>query len=245
MMDAKTLNQLVFLNTPTSPCSYLPERESRSIFLHPEQTIDTDLYTQLNLLGFRRSGAHLYRPWCDDCQACQAVRVDVAGFKASKNQRRVFNRNKDLTVVWCAVENTPEYYALYEQYINCRHADGDMYPPSEQQFDGFLCRPPDKVNSYFLCFKKGQRLVGVAVVDLLPEAISAIYTFYDPAEEARSLGKLSILWLINWAQKQNLPNVYLGYWVRDCQKMSYKAHYQPLERFNGLEWQPMEKELST
>lgn len=64
------------------------------------------------------------------------------------------------------------------------------------------------------------------------------------AEEARSLGKLSILWLINWAQKQNLPYVYLGYWIRDCQKMSYKAHYQPLERFTGLEWQPMEKDLS-
>ncbi|MDP6968643.1 MAG: arginyltransferase [Gammaproteobacteria bacterium] len=239
-MDAKLLNQLVFFPTPESPCSYLTERDSRSIFLHPEQSIDNNLYTQLNQLGFRRSGAHLYRPWCDHCQACQAVRVKASAFKLSRNQRRVLKRNHDLTVEWCQAENTADYYDLYQRYIEQRHADGDMYPPSEQQFDSFLCQPPNTVTSHFLCFKQGQRLLAVAVVDLLPDAASAIYTFYDPTEESRSLGKLSILWLINWARTQLLQHVYLGYWISDCQKMSYKSNYQPMEYFNGLQWLPME-----
>ena len=238
-MDEKLLNQLVFFPTPDSPCSYLPDRESRSIFLHPDQPIDSPLYSQLNQLGFRRSGSHLYRPWCDGCQACQSVRVKVADFTLSRNQKRVLNRNKDLQVEWCKAEATPENYGLYQRYIELRHEDGDMYPPSYDQFVSFLCQPPEGVENYFLSFRQGDKLVAVAVVDMLPDGVSAIYTYYDPEEESRSLGKLAILWLINWAKSQNLPYVYLGYWIADCKKMSYKADYQPQELFNGLQWEPL------
>ena len=238
-MDEKLLNQLVFFPTPDSPCSYLPDLDSRSIFLHPDQAIDSPLYSQLNQLGFRRSGSHLYRPWCDNCQACKSVRVKVTDFKVSRNQKRVFNRNKDLRVEWCRAESTDANYTLYKRYIELRHEDGDMYPPSRDQFNSFLCQPPEGVENYFLSFKLGEKLVAIAVVDMLSDGISAIYTFYEPDEEARSLGKLAILWLINWAQQQNLPHVYLGYWISDCKKMSYKSDYQPQELFNGLEWEPL------
>lgn len=33
---------------------------------------------------------------------------------------------------------TWQHYALYERYILARHADGDMYPPSQDQFEKFL-----------------------------------------------------------------------------------------------------------
>ena len=240
MMDEKQLNRLVFFPTPASPCSYLPARESRTIFLHPDQIIDANLYKQLNWLGFRRSGNHLYRPWCDDCQDCQSVRVKANEFTLSRNQRKVLKRNYDLTVTWCRVENTAEYYELYRRYIEQRHADGDMYPPSEQQFNAFLCHGPKRVNNHFLCFRQGEKLLAVAVVDLLPDAVSAIYTYYDPDTGGRSMGKLAILWLINWAKSRSLNYVYLGYWIRDCKKMSYKSAYLPMERFNGLQWLPLE-----
>jgi len=33
--------------------------------------------------------------------------------------------------------------------------------------------------------------------------------------------------------------VYLGYWIKACQKMAYKAEYQPLQVFEDLVWQPL------
>ena len=243
-MDEQKLNQLLFYPTPPSPCSYLPQQESKSIFLHPDQSIDDDLYHQLSLLGFRRSGGHIYRPWCDDCQACKSVRVLAQEFSPSRNQKRLLSRNKDLHVTWEAASYSDLYYDLYQRYINLRHSDGDMYPPSEEQFTSFLCQPSAGVTNYFLCFWLGEQLLSVAVVDLLPDGSSAIYTFFDPDQEQRSLGKLAILWLLNWTKQNDLKYVYLGYWVKNCRKMDYKINYKPLQIFDGLQWRtPNELEI--
>ncbi len=235
-MDEQLLNRLVFFPTPESPCSYLPNQQSRSIFLHPDQPLEEGIYYQLNRLGFRRSGAHLYRPWCSDCQACQSVRVLAEDFRLSRNQRKVMKANKEVTFTWCKAEFSPEFYALYERYINLRHADGDMYPPSQEQFQSFLCQAHESTNNYFLCLRLQGQLIAVGVVDLLADGPSAIYTYFDPDYHSHSLGKMVILWLINWAKSKQLPYVYLGYWIKDCAKMSYKADYQPQEIFNGLHW---------
>ena len=235
-MDEHLLNKLVFFPTPESPCSYLPNRESRSIFLHPDQPLDENIYFQLNQLGFRRSGAHLYRPWCVGCQACQSVRVLVDEFNFSRNQRKVFKHNQAVTFEWRKAEMTDEIYDLYERYINLRHADGDMFPPSQEQFQNFLCQADQSINNFFLCLRVEGKLIAVGVVDLLTDGPSAIYTFFDPDYQAQSPGKMVILWLINWSKSKHLPYLYLGYWIKDCAKMSYKADYQPQEIFNGLHW---------
>ena len=194
---------------------------------------------QLTDMGFRRSGEHIYRPWCDDCSECKSVRVPLADFNVSKSQKRVLNRNKDLEVSFELPSCTEEIYGLYENYINKRHNDGDMYPPSLEQFQDFLCQSPASSNTQFVCFRLEQKLLAVAVVDMLPKGVSAIYTFFDPTYEARSLGRLAVLWQIRWAQSKAMDFVYLGYWVKDCQKMAYKAEYRPLQVFEDLIWQPL------
>ncbi|MDC9719860.1 MAG: arginyltransferase [Gammaproteobacteria bacterium] len=234
------INNLVFYPTPEHDCSYLDNRQSRSIFLSPDQAMDESSYMQLTDLGFRRSGGHIYRPWCDDCNECKSVRVPLAGFSLSKNQKRVINRNKDLEVTFEAPSNSDEIYNLYETYINLRHSDGDMYPPSREQFESFLCQSPPSSHTQFVCFRLDQQLLAVAVIDLLSKGVSAIYTFFDPAHDARSLGRLAVLWQIQWASKQKMQYVYLGYWIKDCQKMAYKAEYKPLQVFEGLIWKTLE-----
>jgi arginyl-tRNA--protein-N-Asp/Glu arginylyltransferase len=194
---------------------------------------------QLTDMGFRRSGEHIYRPWCDDCNECKSVRVPLTGFHVSKSQKRVLNRNKDLKVTFELPSCSDEIYALYEDYINQRHSDGDMYPPSIEQFESFLCQSTESSNTRFICFRLDQKLLAVAVVDLLPKGVSAIYTFFDPMYEIRSLGRLAVLWQIRWAQSQEMDFVYLGYWIKDCQKMAYKAEYRPLQVFDDLIWQPL------
>ena len=194
---------------------------------------------QLTDMGFRRSGEHIYRPWCEGCGECKSVRVPVAGFNVSKSQQRVLNRNKDLQVSFELPSCADEIYKLYANYIIQRHSDGDMYPPSLEQFENFLCQAPPTSKTRFVCFRLEQKLLAVAVVDLLPKGVSAIYTFFDPAYEIRSLGRLAVLWQIRWAQSQAMDFVYLGYWIKDCQKMAYKAEYQPLQVFEDLIWQTL------
>src|SRR5690606_41989845 len=67
-----------------------------------------------------------------------------------------------------------------------------MHPPSREQFSTFLVR--DLPFSRFYEFRLAGRLVAIAVTDVLPNGLSAVYTFYDPDEERRSLGRYAILW---------------------------------------------------
>lgn len=194
---------------------------------------------QLTDLGFRRSGEHIYRPWCEGCSECKSVRVPLNYFKVSKSQKRVLKRNQDLEVSFEMPSSSDEVYHLYADYINQRHSDGDMYPPSLEQFESFLCQGPAASNTRFICFRLEQKLLAVAVVDMLPKGLSAIYTFFDPAYDVRSLGRLAVLWQIRWAQSQAMDFVYLGYWIKACQKMAYKAEYRPLQVFEDLVWQPL------
>lgn len=232
------LRTLRFYATPEHDCSYLPERQARTLFVDPRATIDQHTYSQLSDLGFRRSGSHIYRPHCDGCQACISVRVPVGRFRPSKTQRRIENRNADLIVRAAPCMLSEEYYDLYQRYIRTRHADGDMYPPSEDQFVNFLVE--GGIDSCFFDFRTAEgQLLAVAVADRLEHGLSALYTFYDPDQPRRSLGSYAILWQIRQARRLQLPYLYLGYWVKACRKMNYKTAYSPLEMLYNGEWQPV------
>jgi arginine-tRNA-protein transferase len=69
----------------------------------------------------------------------------------------------------------------------------------------------------------------VGLVDVEPLALSAVYCYFDPAEARRSPGVFNILWLIDECRRRGAPHLYLGYYVRDSPKMSYKAAYRPYE----------------
>ncbi len=129
---------------------------------------------------------------------------------------------------------TDEYYALYEQYIAVRHSDGDMYPAEPDQFRSFLV--DGRQEASFFELRLGPRLLAVAVADELDDGLSAIYTFFDPAESRRSPGTFAVLMLVDRARQLGLPYLYLGYWIKECAKMSYKTDYRPLELFINNRW---------
>ncbi|WP_110643071.1 arginyltransferase [Salinicola sp. CPA57] len=230
---------LRFFLTVPHPCSYLAGREATTLFLDPQETVASDVYDALTLLGFRRSGSNLYRPHCEACNACTSVRIPVEEFVPSRTQRKLINRNRDLTLQVRPTEFDEQHYALYARYIHARHADGDMFPPSREQYRTFLTQSHPFAN--LLEFRLGTQLMAVAATDLLGHGLSAIYTFFDPDPifERRSLGSFAILRQIELARQRQLPHVYLGYWIRACQKMRYKQDYQPLEYLNGGRWQRM------
>lgn len=230
------VRDLRFFLTVPHACSYLEGREATTLFLDPQESPGRGVYDALALLGFRRSGRHLYRPHCEGCSACISVRIPVADFVASRNQRRLARRNTDLSLHVRPAIFDSEHYTLYAHYIRTRHADGDMYPPSHEQYRTFLTLDQDYAR--LLEFRLEGRLVAVAAYDQLEHGLSAIYTFFDPSPmlDRRSLGTFAVLSLVERARDLGLPHVYLGYWIRECRKMNYKQAFQPLEVLDGRHW---------
>ncbi len=228
------LATLKFFVTPPHECSYLPDREASSLFVDPAARMDMDMYAKLSAVGFRRSGDYLYRPHCASCNACIPVRIPAREFRMHRSQRRIWKKNRDLQVTSRDATFDKEHYELYERYIRARHEEGDMYPPSVDQYEAFLTNRWGTTR--FHEFRAMGQLVTVAVVDHMPNGLSAVYTFFDPDEAARSPGMHAILWQIQEAVAQGLPHVYLGYWIRQCRKMSYKTQFRPVELFRDNHW---------
>ncbi len=228
------LSNLKFYATQPHACSYLPDQQATTLFLDPQKLIDLATYSKLSDLGFRRSGDHLYRPHCQNCTACIPARIPVDCFQPTSAQKRILKRNRDIEVTAALPALTDENYDLYARYIEARHADGDMYPPSREQFLSFLVRKWPF--SLFYEFRLEGKLLAVAVTDQMINGLSAVYTFYDPQETRRSLGRYAILWQIEEARRNRLAAVYLGYWIKNCRKMNYKTEYRPIEMLVNQRW---------
>ena len=85
---------LDFYLTPPHPCSYLDRSDAQTLFADPRRIITSTAYQHLSAQGFRRSGSHLYRPRCNHCHACIAVRVPVNRFTPTRAQRRTSKKIK-------------------------------------------------------------------------------------------------------------------------------------------------------
>lgn len=237
------LNDLQYYITPPHDCSYLDNKSARMVFLDPIHRIDVVTLSELSRVGFRRSGDFVYRPECHLCRQCLSCRVPVDEFEMNSMQKKAWKRNQDLRMSIVPTHAaTNVHYALYERYINKRHADGDMFPPSLDQFEKFLVH--SCTESFFLELWKDDRLVCVSTCDLMDDGLSAVYTFFDPAEQRRSLGVFAILKQLEYVQSLQLDYLYLGYWVPHSQKMNYKSQYIPLELLLDGQWRRLNRALS-
>src|SRR5690606_9666729 len=136
--DMTLLKDIRLYTTQPHACSYLPGQRARTLFIDPEFPVDKAHNSRLSELGFRRSGAHVYRPNCGSCQQCMSCRVVVRLFQPNRRFQRILRRNEDIDVRPVEDISGDEYYLLYSHYINVRHGDGDMYPPSREQYQSFL-----------------------------------------------------------------------------------------------------------
>lgn len=221
-------------------CSYLPDRQEQLLVYIPEDEAHAKNYSSLIQSGFRRSGNQVYRPHCAQCNKCESIRVLASQFTLSKSQKRILNKNTDISCKMVEhgsdyfLTQRDNYFALYSDYITQRHQDGSMYPPQEKQFTDFI--HSQWQSPLLLEAKIGDDVVAVAVTDKTESGFSAFYTFFNPHLASRSLGTYMILKQIEFCQTFNLPYLYLGYQIDECRKMNYKSAFAPNQRFNGEFW---------
>jgi arginine-tRNA-protein transferase len=168
------------------------------------------------------------------CSECVGIRVRVADWKPSRSQRRVINHNEDIELVIDAPSVTEERLALYRRWHAFRERERGWEPSvldaRSYEIEFAFRHRCAREFSYWLRDGTGERrLIAVGLVDEVPDALSAVYCYYDPAEARRSLGVLNVITQIQVARARNLSYVYLGYRVAPCPSMAYKSRFEPHE----------------
>lgn len=232
--------QLRFFLTAPSPCPYLPERFERKVFAHLPLSDGASVNDSLTQVGFRRSQNIAYRPACEACSACVSARIPAADYIFSRSERKTLARNEDVQRGLVEAEATMEQFDLLRRYLLARHADGGM---AEMTWPDYVAMVEDTaVRTHIIEYRVRSKdggpgdLIACALVDLMSDGLSLVYSFYDPNLTRRSLGSFMILDHVTQARMTSLPYVYLGYWVRGSEKMDYKVRFSPIELLKPDGW---------
>ncbi len=190
--------------------------------------------------GWRRFGPAYFRPACSPCGECVPLRLPAATFQPSRSQRRATLKGATLRCEVGPVRVDDERLALYAAWHAGRERarnweaspiDSEDYAaqfgfphPCAREVAYYDDNPPGAT---------GPRLVGVGLCDETPAAWSAIYFFHDPAYARNSPGAFHVINLVRIARQQGKAHVYLGFRIRDCASMRYKAGFRPHELLTG------------
>ncbi|MCP4185249.1 MAG: arginyltransferase [Hyphomicrobiales bacterium] len=248
-MTKHALDAPQFYLTAPASCPYLDGKLERKVFTHLVGEKASAINDMLTQGGFRRSQNIAYRPACDNCKACVSVRVIVDQFSPSKSLKRILSANKDLMGSEMPPSPNPEQFSLFCDYLASRHKDGGMAGMTSLDFAMMV--EDSHVNTSVIEYRKrgidsgitgkgSGPLIGVALSDVLADGLSMVYSFFDVDEKHNSLGSYMILDHIFRARKLGLPYLYLGFWIEQSPKMSYKTRFKPQQHLIADSWQDIE-----
>ncbi len=216
-------------------CPYLPGRTEQQVFGKLSGPMAQANFEALSRAGFRRSHRVAYRPACPGCSACVPVRVVARDFAPGRSLRRIGKANADLEATELRPVATAAQHRVFAHYLRSRHGDSEMAGMSFEDYRAMV--EETAVDTRLFEFHEpAGKLVGVMLADWLADGPSAVYSFYDPESARRGLGNFMVVWLIERARRMRLPHVYLGYWIAESPKMSYKTRFRPIEALGPEGW---------
>jgi arginyl-tRNA--protein-N-Asp/Glu arginylyltransferase len=228
-----------FYTTAPLPCPYVDGRTERKVVTEIAGLDAEQMHDRLSRAGFRRSHNIAYAPVCPGCQSCIPIRIRAADFTPSRTQRRILRANELVEGFDVPARATAEQFHLFQRYQNARHGEGDMATMSFYDYRAMVEDTP--IETVVAEFRDADnRLLGACLTDRLGDGLSAVYSFFDPTVDRRSLGTYAILWLVQRAVRLGLPHVYLGYWVPESPKMAYKARFSASEVLVRGSWRPLD-----
>ena len=224
-----------FYTTAPLPCPSVAGRVERKIVTEITGPEAESLHDRLSRAGFRRSHNIAYAPVCPSCQACIPIRIPVKTFQPDRTLRKLVKANARMEGFEVSARATTEQFQLFQRYQRVRHGEGDMATMSFYDYRAMVEDTP--IDTFIVEFRDpDDRMVAACLTDRLADGLSAVYSFFAPGLEKRSLGTYAVLWLIERAKLLGLPYVYLGYWVPESRKMAYKARFRPSEVLLGGTW---------
>ena len=221
------MNTLLRECTTEDKCAYLDDARQTTQY-KIIQNCSSDYCASLIERGWRRFGHMFFRPICARCNACESFKIDVENYQFSKSERRIKRKNEDIKIIIQRPQVTSTHLELFEKY--------HQHMKDKREWAHEKVTP----RHYYMSFVHGygefgyevlyyleNRLIGIDLIDVLPEGISSIYFYYDPDFSSRSLGTYSMLQQIQMAKDADLKWIYMGYYVQGCQSLEYKSRYKP------------------
>ncbi|KNC32187.1 Arginyl-tRNA--protein transferase 1 [Lucilia cuprina] len=213
----KTLKDLINDNKPD-------DKHKLKIVLVPS---NKDIYTETALALYRKYQLIIHNDNPERLQPKNLLRF-------------LYNSPLKLEVIHVKSEQfhktLPQTYELYKKYQTLIHNDP---PAGEDDYLVFLQRsplklskpadgPPSGYGSFHQQYWLDDKLIAVAVIDILPYCVSSVYFFYDPDYNFLSLGTYSSLREIELVQRlasivPSLKYYYMGFYIHSCPKMRYKG----------------------
>ena len=224
-----------FLKTKPLKCSYIEGNYEERLLFPIKSNNDLTVIEKLTQLGFRRNINYMYLPVCKGCSKCISTRILIDGFKISKSQKRNLKKNGIIKFTTMIPNRQEERFDLFRKYLSFRHSDGIMLNMTKIEFNNFYYETPAKSRVYDIV-SESDKIVGSILLDEMTDAMSAVYSFYEPELLSNGLGIFLILKSLEEAKRINKKYLYLGYWVKESKKMNYKILFNNLQLFVDGNW---------
>jgi arginyl-tRNA--protein-N-Asp/Glu arginylyltransferase len=179
--------------------------------------------------GFLPSSRHL-----DRFYLCRQVRVNLATFKPSSENRRVLRKNagvKATLVPRAQFDYTPERRRFFKNYADLKFGRDVM---TFERLDGLFASP---IISHLLVFTDAAHggEVGAATLYVQGREMAYYYyAFYDMKYHARNLGMGMMTTAVALFAEGGCAHLYLG--TCYSQNALYKTQFAGVEFFNGFRW---------
>lgn len=165
---------------------------------------------------------------------CRNVRVDLAKFKPSSENRRILRKGTGIEmklVPRAEFDLTPARREFYRNYADARYGK-DVMPP--ERLDLVFNSP---VATHLLVFTDAESGADLGVVVFYlesPRLAFYRYSFYDLNHFNRSLGLFMMTAAAGYFAEQGFSHLYLG--TCYSERALYKTQFAGVEFFNGFRW---------